>query len=117
MLSSNNCENFAAWVTTVGCNLSSQVRSDALNVVHHCRHVGENVAVFSLEDTVLDPSELPEYRARMLVLGQTVEVILPDGSSRPAAAVDIDPECRLLVRFPGEDSLTPLGSGEVRIRI
>ena len=60
---------------------------------------------------------LPEYRARMLVLGQTVEVILPDGSSRPAAAVDIDPECRLLVRFPGEDSLTPLGSGEVRIRI
>ena len=59
---------------------------------------------------------LPEYRARMLVLGQKVDVLEPDGSSREALAEGLDDECRLLVRFPGDEFLTPLGSGEVRIR-
>ena len=60
---------------------------------------------------------LPEYRSRMLVLGETVDVLLPDGTEKAAEAVDIDDHCRLLVRFSGEDVLTPLGSGEVRIKI
>ena len=59
---------------------------------------------------------LPEYRARMLVLGKKVDVLQPDGSSLPAEAVDVDDECRLLVRFGDSETLTPLSSGEVRIR-
>ena len=60
---------------------------------------------------------LPEYRARMLVLGQWVDVLEPDGSPRQAFAEDLDDQCRLLLRFPGASSPTPLGSGEVRVKL
>ncbi len=60
---------------------------------------------------------LPEYRSRMLGLGQEILVLQPDGSTEAAEAVDIDDQCRLLVRFPGDSHLTPLGSGEVRIKV
>ena len=59
---------------------------------------------------------LPEYRARMLFLGQEVDVMEFDGSSRKATVTGLDDRCRLLVRYPGDDDVTPLGSGEVRVR-
>ena len=63
-----------------------------------------------------DKTFLPEYRSRMMILGKEVILNMQDGRERTAEAVDIDDQCRLLVRFPDQEMLTPLGSGEVRIR-
>ena len=56
----------------------------------------------------------PEYKRRSFLIGQPIHVIR-DGSMRPATALDIDEECRLLVRY--EDGATEaLSSGEVSVR-
>ncbi|WP_339256804.1 biotin--[acetyl-CoA-carboxylase] ligase [Paenibacillus sp. FSL P2-0136] len=56
---------------------------------------------------------LPEYRQRMMSLGETVMVV-KEHQEQAATAVDIDNDCRLKVRYPngGEEYLS---SGEVRI--
>ena len=55
-----------------------------------------------------------EYKKRSFVIGRDVNVIR-GGSSRPAKALDIDDECRLIVEY--EDGiLEALSSGEVSIR-
>ncbi len=61
-------------------------------------------------------SFLSAYRARSLVLGR--EIIVDDGvSRRPATALAIDEEFRLIVRFDGESRETALSTGEVSVRI
>jgi len=63
-----------------------------------------------------DRGFLQEYRRRSLVLGRTVTVVSGDGTEREAKAMDVDDECRLLVRY--EDGRTALlSSGEIRVRI
>ncbi|MEK3793553.1 biotin--[acetyl-CoA-carboxylase] ligase [Paenibacillus sp. FSL R7-0204] len=56
---------------------------------------------------------LPDYRQRMMSLGETVMVV-KEHQEQAATAVDIDNDCRLKVRYPngGEEYLS---SGEVRI--
>ena len=55
-----------------------------------------------------------EYRKRSFLIGQEILVLKGD-SSRPALALDIDDECRLLVRYE-DGSEETLSSGEVSIR-
>ncbi|OMG00974.1 biotin--[acetyl-CoA-carboxylase] ligase [Paenibacillus sp. FSL R7-0337] len=56
---------------------------------------------------------LPDYRQRMMSLGETVMVV-KEQHEQEATAVDIDNDCRLKVRYPnGEEEY--LSSGEVRI--
>lgn len=56
---------------------------------------------------------LPDYRQRMMSLGETIMVV-KEHQEQPATAVDIDNDCRLKVRYPnGEEEY--LSSGEVRI--
>ncbi len=57
---------------------------------------------------------LPEYKARSFVIGHDVDVLSGD-TSRRAQALDIDDDCRLLVRFE-DGSTEALSSGEVSIR-
>ncbi len=59
---------------------------------------------------------LPEYRARMLLFGREVEVMDFDRPLGKALVTGLDDQCRLLVRFQGEDTITPIGSGEVRVK-
>jgi len=55
-----------------------------------------------------------EYRKRNIVPGRRV-IIISQGSSREATAIDIDQECRLKVRYDdGSEEL--LSSGEISIR-
>ncbi len=56
-----------------------------------------------------------EYRARSLAIGHEVNVISASGI-RPAVAVDVDDECRLLVRYP-DGSTEKLYSGEISIKL
>ncbi|WP_339225013.1 biotin--[acetyl-CoA-carboxylase] ligase [Paenibacillus sp. FSL H8-0332] len=56
---------------------------------------------------------LPEYRQRMMSLGETVMVV-KEHQEQAATAVDIDNDCRLKVRYPNGDE-EYLSSGEVRI--
>ncbi len=55
-----------------------------------------------------------EYKARSFLIGQPITVIR-GGETRPAAALDIDEECRLLVRYE-DGSAEALSSGEVSVR-
>jgi len=56
-----------------------------------------------------------DYRARNLVPGREVTVI-SGGKSRPAQALTIDENCRLVVRYP-DGTIQHLSSGEVRCAI
>lgn len=59
---------------------------------------------------------LQEYRKRSFVLGTTVTV--DDGKTqRPAQALAIDDEFRLIVRFDGEEEGIALSTGEISIRL
>ena len=54
------------------------------------------------------------YRERSVVIGREIDVIVPSGSRR-ALALDIDRDCRLLVRYENGE-IARLSSGEVSIR-
>ena len=49
------------------------------------------------------------------LLGQTVTVTPRNGTPRKAEALDIDEDCRLVVRFAGEHNLVPLRGEEVHL--
>lgn len=53
------------------------------------------------------------YRAKSMVIGKRIRVITPSGE-RIATALDVDGECRLIVRFE-DGSVVPLSSAEVSI--
>ncbi len=55
-----------------------------------------------------------EYRRRSMLIGKQINVIR-GGSARPATALDIDGECRLLVRYE-DGTEEALSSGEVSVR-
>ena len=57
---------------------------------------------------------LPEYRARSLLLGEKISVLKP-GRTIPAIALQIDDECRLVVRYE-DGTVEALSSGEVSVR-
>ena len=64
------------------------------------------------EQGSLDYAE--KYRDRSLVIGRKIRV-LSRGDSRPALALDVDQDCRLLVQYE-EGSREILSSGEISIR-
>ncbi|MBQ9562259.1 MAG: biotin--[Lachnospiraceae bacterium] len=55
-----------------------------------------------------------EYRERSFLIGRDVAVLSAAGS-RPARVLDVDPECRLIVRYE-DGHEEALSSGEVRVR-
>ena len=57
---------------------------------------------------------LDEYRARSILLGRDIYVLSQDGK-QPARALEIDDECRLVVRFDNGE-VSAIGSGEVSIK-
>jgi BirA family biotin operon repressor/biotin-[acetyl-CoA-carboxylase] ligase len=57
---------------------------------------------------------LDEYRARSIVLGQDIYV-LSDSGNKPARALSIDDDCRLVVRYENGETRV-LNSGEVSVR-
>ncbi|MCR4650406.1 MAG: biotin--[acetyl-CoA-carboxylase] ligase [Lachnospiraceae bacterium] len=59
-------------------------------------------------------SYIDEYRAGSMVIGERVNVIMPD-SEREAYVLDVDEECRLVVRYD-DGSEEKLSNGEVSIR-
>lgn len=70
---------------------------------------------FWREYTDYDESRfLEEYRARQTATGKTVEVIARGEEPKPARAVGVDGEFRLVVEYP-DGSREALFSGEVRI--
>ena len=70
---------------------------------------------WALYHGVPKPEYLPEYRARQALLGQIVTVTPRNGTPRKAEALDIDEDCRLVVRFAGEHNLVPLRGEEVHL--
>lgn len=70
---------------------------------------------WSYYETLEAKTFLEEYRRRSFVLGTTVTV--DDGKAqRPAQALAIDDDFRLIVRFDGEERETALSTGEISIR-
>ena len=59
---------------------------------------------------------LGEYRARSIVIDRDICVLSGDGGRRPARALAIDDDCRLIVRF-GSGETAALDSGEVSVTI
>lgn len=55
-----------------------------------------------------------EYRANSMVIGQAIRVISPTGS-RNAYALDVDKDCRLIVRYE-DGTIDQLSSAEISIR-
>ena len=61
---------------------------------------------------------LPDYRARQAALGRTVEVRRPGSVPRQAVALEVDDNCRLVVRYlDGSRETAALNSGELRINL
>lgn len=56
-----------------------------------------------------------EYRRRSFILGKRVGVLTPEGK-RPADALDVDGDCRLLVRYE-DGTVEQLSSAEVSVRV
>lgn len=56
-----------------------------------------------------------KYRARSLVIGKEIRVLSPTGQ-KEAIALDVDEECRLVVRY-GDGSRETLSSGEISVRL
>lgn len=69
------------------------------------------LAIYRAEDS---NAYAEEYRRRSLVIGKAVNVISPSGI-RKAYALDVDRECRLIVRYE-DGSVEQLSSAEVSIR-
>ena len=80
-----------------------------------CRLIASALDNFlELYQNIAERSFLDEYRARSILLGRDVYVLSND-AKRPARALEIDDDCRLVVRY--EDGETAaLSSGEVSIR-
>ena len=53
-----------------------------------------------------------DYRKRSFLIGKKILVLLPEGTKK-AAALDIDEDCRLIVRYE-DGTIAALDSGEVR---
>ena len=69
----------------------------------------------ALEVCLQHPREAKgEYRSRCLVLGKEI-LVLTDGRSKPARAMDLDENCGLIVEY-SDGSREVLRSGEVSIR-
>ncbi|MBR0400679.1 MAG: biotin--[Mogibacterium sp.] len=84
----------------------NRLAAEVLNgLVRHCVLPNENCTGKSCID---------EYRKRCMVLGRGIDVISHSGS-RHARALDLDDECRLLVRYE-DGSEEYLSSGEISIR-
>ena len=64
----------------------------------------------SLEDS----SYIQEYRERSFLIGREILVLLPEGTKK-ASALDVDGECRLIVRYK-DGTVAALDSGEVRVQ-
>ncbi len=60
-------------------------------------------------------SHIGAYRERSMVIGKTVSVIGQQGS-RPALALGVDDECRLIVKY-ADDNIDRLMTGEVSIKM
>ena len=56
-----------------------------------------------------------KYRERSLAVGRTVDVLLPEGP-KPAFVLDVDDDCRLLVKY-GDGTAFSLNSGEISIKL
>lgn len=66
--------------------------------------------------TARDMSEYKSrYRERSMVIGKEISVVLPGGSKK-GVALDVDEECRLVVRLE-DGKLERLSSGEISIRV
>ncbi|UOO38637.1 biotin--[acetyl-CoA-carboxylase] ligase [Oscillospiraceae bacterium CM] len=61
-----------------------------------------------------DKPFLTPYKKRSFLIGQDVDVLAGD-KTRKACAIDIDDDCRLIVRYD-DGSIEALSSGEVRVR-
>lgn len=61
-----------------------------------------------------DRAFLDEYKRRSFIIGHEIDVVTGD-TSRTARALDIDDDCRLVVRFD-DGAIEVLSSGEVSIR-
>ena len=55
-----------------------------------------------------------DYRKRSFLIGKKILVLLPEGTKK-AAALDIDEDCRLIVRYE-DGTIAALDSGEVRVQ-
>lgn len=69
-------------------------------------------ALSSRLDMLSDKSFLPEYRARSVLLGKEVDIL--GTAPERGTAIDIDDDCRLIVRTP--NGTRALNSGEVSIK-
>ena len=54
------------------------------------------------------------YRERSFLIGREILVLLPEGTKK-ASALDVDGECRLIVRYK-DGTVAALDSGEVRVQ-
>lgn len=56
-----------------------------------------------------------KYQKRSLVIGKEIQVLLPDGAKK-AVALDVDTDCRLIVRYENGET-EKLSSGEISVRL
>ena len=71
-------------------------------------------AFYGLCEDLCSNSAAGEYKKRSFIIGKHINVIR-SGQVRPAKALDIDEECRLIVRYE-DGSTEALSSGEVSVR-
>ncbi len=82
-----------------------------------CRLAAEFLKEFYLLCSDLNKADFSdEYKRRCFILGKDINVI-SGNSVRSAKALDLDPECRLIVKYYDDGSTEAISSGEVSIRL
>lgn len=82
-----------------------------------CRLAAEFLKEFYLLCRDLNKADFSdEYKRRCFILGKDINVI-SGNSVRSAKALDLDPECRLIVKYYDDGSTEAISSGEVSIRL
>ena len=70
---------------------------------------------FAYYDDRVNSGYSKRYREKSLAVGREITVLSPDGEKK-AFAMDVDDECRLIVKYPDE-KIEKLNSGEISIRL
>lgn len=104
-------EGFPAELASIAGAVFDHRQSDGKNILT-AEFLNRFLYYYTNWDTV---DYVAQYRARSLVIGKEITVLAPSGT-QAAAALDVDEECRLIVRYE-DGRIERLSSGEISIRL
>ncbi len=98
-------------------NIATSVLQDKNNVLDiKCKLIAEVLqGFFDYYKEIPNKTFFAQYKARSFIIGKEVDIIQSEKIIN-AKVIDIDDECRLLVKYKGDENIHKISSGEVSIK-